>query len=122
MKKLLSVIAISTIAHQLNKAYCEQLGDNSQKSWSDAPEWQRNSAMAGVEFHRDNPDASDSASHDSWLAEKVKDGWVYGEVKDAEAKTHPCIVPFDSLPIEQQIKDKLFRQTVHALLPLLKPV
>lgn len=50
--------------------------------------------------------------HDSWLAEKARDGWVYGKVKDADAKTHPCIVPFSQLPVEQQIKDALFRATV----------
>jgi len=33
---------------------------------------------------------------------------------------HPCIVPFDELPLDQQIKDRLFRQTVHALAPLLR--
>jgi hypothetical protein len=110
---------IARVSHQLNKAYCESIGDNTQVDFENTPDWQRNSAIIGVEFHRNNPNASDSASHDSWLAEKVKEGWVYGEVKDAEAKTHPCIVPFNKLPLEQQIKDKLFRQTVHALLPLL---
>jgi hypothetical protein len=49
------------------------------------------------------------------LKEKVDNGWVFGEVKDAEAKTHPCIVPFEQLPVEQQAKDYLFKGIVHAL-------
>jgi hypothetical protein len=46
---------------------------------------------------------------------------VYGEVKDAEKKTHPCIVPYKDLPPEQQAKDHLFKAVVSALAPLLTP-
>jgi hypothetical protein len=112
---------IARVVHQLNKAYCESLGDESQDNWEDSPEWQRVSAIKGVEFHRDNPNSGDSAFHDSWMAEKEQDGWVYGEVKDLQAQTHPCMVLFSELPLEQQLKDKLFRQTVHTLLPLCSP-
>lgn len=59
---------------------------------------------------------AERASHDNWMAEKVADGWVYGEVKDPAAKTHPCIVPFDQLPPEQQFKDRLFATIVRTCL------
>ena len=111
---------IASVCHAANAAYCRSLGDHSQPSWSDAPDWQRSSAMNGVRFHMANPEAGDSASHDSWMAEKVADGWVYGEVKDPEKKTHPCIVPFDELPPAQQFKDALFRTLVHAIAPQLE--
>lgn len=107
---------IARIAHEVNKAYCEALGDLSQPTWEDAPEWQKKSAMAGVRFHRDNPEADPRASHESWLAQKEAEGWQYGEVKDAEAKTHPCFLSYDELPLEQRAKDYLFRQIVHSLL------
>jgi hypothetical protein len=106
---------IARICHEANASYCDSLGDHSQTSWNEAPEWQRESAIKGVEFHLANRDASASASHESWLKEKVDNGWVFGEVKDAEAKTHPCIVPFEQLPVEQQAKDYLFKGIVHAL-------
>ena len=70
----------------------------------DAPEWQRESAVKGVEFNLANPDAPASASHDSWLA-----------VKDAEKKEHPCYVPYDQLPKDQQRKDAVFKAVVAAL-------
>ena len=66
----------------------------SQPHWDEAPDWQKKSAINGVRFHRENPQAGDDASHNSWMQEKVEDGWVYGEVKDPGAKTHPCIVPY----------------------------
>ncbi len=106
---------IAKVCHEVNKAYCEALGDESQPSWEDAPEWQKKSAVAGVEFHCQNPEASPSASHESWLEEKTEAGWVYGEVKDPEKKTHPCCVPFEELPPIQQAKDFIFRQVVHSV-------
>jgi len=105
---------IARVAHEVNRAYCQALGDSSQPAWEDAPEWQRSSARMGVDLHIMG-DFGPEASHISWMNQKVEDGWVYGEVKDAEAKTHPCIVPFDQLPKEQQAKDFIFRAVVHAL-------
>ncbi len=99
-------------AHEVNRAYCIGLGDDSQLPWEAAPEWQRDSAITGARFTLENPDAGDSASHDSWLAKKAEAGWVYGETKDLDAKTHPCIMPFEELPADQQAKDSLFRTTV----------
>lgn len=108
-------VEVAQVAHEINKAYCEAIGDNSQLPWDQAPDWQKESAIKGVEFHLGNPNASASASHESWLKQKAEDGWTYGPVKDAEKKEHPCYVPFEQLPKEQQAKDFLFRQTVHSL-------
>lgn len=112
----ITVREIAIICHEANKAYCESLEDFSQLHWDDAPEWQKISAMKGVAFHMDHPDATDAASHENWLVEKRVTGWTYGLVKDETKKTHPCIVPFDQLPPEQQMKDRLFRSIVNALL------
>lgn len=40
---------------------------------------------------------------------------VYGEVKDGEAKTHPCLVPYEQLPPAQRLKDDLFAAIVRTL-------
>ncbi|QEL64777.1 hypothetical protein OTERR_13010 [Oryzomicrobium terrae] len=106
---------IAAIAHTINAAYCASLGDASQPTWDDAPEWQKNSALAGVDMHIANPDATPEQSHESWLAQKLADGWQYGPEKDPEKKLHPCCVPYADLPVEQKTKDYLFRATVHAL-------
>lgn len=106
---------IARVAHEINRAYCEALGDLSQPTWENAPAWQKESAIAGVVFHHDNMEAGPEASHESWLAQKVSDGWSYGLIKDPEKKEHPCIVPFALLPKDQQAKDYLFRAVVHAL-------
>jgi len=111
----MNVEEIARVCHQVNRAYCQALGDMSQPTWEEAPAWQRESAQTGVMLHTAFPNAGPEQSHESWMAQKVREGWAYGEVKDAEKKTHPCIVPFNQLPKEQQAKDFIFREIVHSL-------
>lgn len=106
---------IARVCHEANRAYCAALGDMTQMPWELAPDWQTESAVKGVRFHLDNPGSPPSASHESWLEEKRATGWKVGPVKDADKKEHPCFVPFDELPVEQQRKDKLFSAIVEAL-------
>lgn len=114
-KKTLESAEIARVCHEANRGYCQAVGDDSQKSWVDADAWQRESAIKGVEFALANPEAPVSAQHDAWLADKVKDGWIYGTIKNADKKIHPCMVPYDELPEFQKRKDALFRAIVHAL-------
>lgn len=112
----MNIEQIAEVCHETNRAYCDTIFDRSQKSWADAAEWQRQSAIKGVQFALDNPDAPASSQHEAWLADKERDGWKFGDVKDAEKKEHPCMVPYDQLPIEQRIKDHLFKAVVRAFL------
>lgn len=109
-------IGIAQVCHEANRAYCQALGDMSQPAWNDAPEWQKQSAVNGVMFIQDNPDAAPSASHESWLAEKERDGWTYGPVKDPVLKQHPCFVPYDELLVEQKAKDYIFGAIARTLI------
>src|SRR5438132_8059820 len=106
---MLTVEDVARICHEANRAYCVALGDETQQPWLQAPEWARESAINGVRFHIANPNATDAASHQAWLNEKVLAGWKYGPVKDEKKKEHPCFKPFDELPTEQQLKDAQFR-------------
>lgn len=106
---------IAEVCHGVNKAYCEALGDTSQPEWKDAPQWQKDSALLGVELHLAHPDAGPEQSHESWLAQKKAEGWGYGPVKDPAKKEHPCCVPFNELPTHQQAKDFIFRAVVKQL-------
>ncbi len=116
----MNIEQIAGIAHETNRIYCESIGDTSQPVWANAPQWQRDSCIHGVEFHLkahergETPPAS--ASHDSWLKEKDRAGWSYGPIKDAEKKQHPCFVPYEELPIEQRMKDYLFSAIVSAFI------
>ena len=52
--------------------------------------------------------ASAEAAHDSWWREYERMGWRYGAERDAEAKTHPDMVPFNDLPKSERDKDEIF--------------
>ncbi len=109
--------AIARMCHEANRGICIAMGDNSQVAWEAAPEWQRESAIKGVQFCIANPDAPPSANHDSWSLEKVTTGWKFGAIKDPVAKTHPCLVPFDDLPAAQKVKDVVFKAIVATMFP-----
>jgi hypothetical protein len=106
--------AIARTCHEANKGWCEAHGDFSQATWGLAEQWQRDSAVKGVEVAL----ATSEQQHEAWAADKVADGWTYGPVKDAANKTHPCLVDYH-LPAMQRAKDGLFRATVRALAPAL---
>jgi hypothetical protein len=106
---------IAKVCHEANRAFCAAMGDFSAPSWDLAPDWMKENSINGVEFRINNPDAGHDAQHNDWMADKIKHGWVYGEEKDAAKKTHPCLVPYNELPLFQQKKDKLFCAIVDAL-------
>ena len=112
-------LIIAMVAHMINKAYCESIGDMSQPAWEDAPAWQIASVVNGVKLHIKNPNTTPEQSHESWLQEKAADGWAYGETKDLDKKLHPCFVPYNELPESQRTKDHLFSAVVTALSKIL---
>ena len=107
--------AIARVCHEVNRAICATFGHDVQSHWDEAPEWQRASALAGVRFALDNPGASPSAQHEAWVQAKIADGWTFGLVKDAVARTHPCIVPYEELSADQRVKDNTFRSVVASM-------
>lgn len=103
-------------AHEVNRMYCESVGDESQPIWDEAPEWQKDSARNGVKAIIENPEQTPEQSHESWFKQKQFEGWVYGPVKDPETKEHPCMVPYSELDKTQRWKDYLFTTTVKSVL------
>lgn len=106
---------IAKVCHQANKAFCESMGDHSQVDWEIAPENLRQSAINGVKFHINNPLSTPEDSHNNWLNFKKAEGWIYGEEKNMDLKTHPCMRPYSELPEFQQKKDYLFKYIVNIL-------
>lgn len=106
---------VAFVCHEANRAYCATLGDGSQAPWMEAPEWQKESARAGVRGILEGRITGPAQSHESWMAQKLAEGWTYGPVKDPALKEHPCLVPFAELPEAQRRKDLLFYAIVQAL-------
>ena len=53
--------------------------------------------------------------HEVWSLNRLKEGWVYGEKRDDEKKTTPCLVPYEELP---EIEKEYDRQTAIATIKL----
>ncbi|MBL7772555.1 MAG: hypothetical protein JNM95_06835 [Chitinophagaceae bacterium] len=110
-----SVEHIAKVCHQAMKAFCETQQDYGLPDWEEAEDWQHVSTIEGVTHRLAHPEQGFNAQHIQWMEEKVKQGWTFGLEKDADKKTHPCLVPFEELPLFQQQKDKLFCMIVDAL-------
>ncbi len=106
---------IARVVHEANRAWCRAHGDESQPAYDEAEPWMCDATAEGIKFRLEHPDAPASAQHDQWMAEKINAGWTWGPEKNAEAKTHPMLIPYDELPAFEKKKDALFSAIVTAL-------
>ena len=44
--------------------------------------------------------------HEVWAQTRMSQGWHYGETRNDELKTHPCLIPYEELPEEEKIYDR----------------
>lgn len=44
--------------------------------------------------------------HDLWAQNRISQGWKYGEKRDDELKTTPCLVPYSELSEEEKVYDR----------------
>ena len=108
------IVNIARVCHAANRELQLIQGDPAPSpEWVTAPEWQQTSAVDGVLQALSG--ISPRELHNAWCTSKEADGWVFGLVKDAEAKTHPCLVDYDQLDDGQKMKDLVFAAIVTAM-------
>ena len=44
--------------------------------------------------------------HEVWAETRLSQGWTYGEQRNDELKTHPCLVPYEELPEDEKGYDR----------------
>lgn len=81
--------------------------------WADFSLEQRVGVIAGVKMALEG--ASAEQLHESWVQNKVDNGWTYGEEKDEVAKTHPLLIPYSMTPPVSRIKDSQFRAIIQVI-------
>lgn len=106
---------IAKVCHEANSALREILGEDPNPRYEDAPFEMRQSVVRGIMLRIEHPETTPEAQHEAWRADYVRDGWTWGPVKDREAKTHPCLVPYAELPEGQRMKDYVYCAIVDAM-------
>lgn len=48
--------------------------------------------------------------HEVWAQNRMGEGWTYGPERDDTKKTHPCLVPYESLPESEKEYDRATSQ------------
>lgn len=56
-----------------------------------------------------NPFKDSVQIHDEWCAQREAEGWRRGDRYDEDLKTHPDLVHYNDLPVERQLKDRMFQ-------------
>jgi hypothetical protein len=109
----LKVDRIARIVHAMLNAYSAVVGTPVVEP-GDYDEAAKTSTESAVQLVLDNPSVTADQLHQSWVQARQNEGWVYGEVKDATAKTHPCLVEWSELSKEHRIKDEFFISIVNS--------
>jgi hypothetical protein len=105
---------IARVVHAANAELQAIQGDPApSQPWDHESQELRDNVILGVRNARDG--FTPAEHHQAWVEDKMRQGWRYGASKDAEAKTHPCLVPFDRLPRDQRVKNVLFIAIVRAM-------
>ncbi len=106
---------IARVVHEAIRAWAAAHDEPPMPAWSRAPAWMKQATRESVAHVIENPAEGPGGQHRQWMAAKLRDGWRLGEVKDAEARTHPLLIPYEALPEFQQRKDALLIAVVKAL-------
>lgn len=105
---------VAQVIHAANTVVQTLAGDiQPSMPWHSETDELRESVIEGVRRARNGE--TPEQLHQSWVTFKAAHGWVYGPVKDAGARTHPCMRPYWDLPAEQRVKDRVFHAIVAAL-------
>ncbi len=107
--------AISATVHAALRSWAAAHGQHDIPPWEEAPDWMRQSTRESVRHALEHPASDARAQHEQWLAQKAREGWRYGLVKDSQAKTHPLMVPYDQLPDWERRKDAIINALARAL-------
>ena len=77
---------------------------------------------SGIELPKEITDLTEKIAenvHENWSAQRIADGWVYGEKRDDEKKTTPCLVPYDELSEREKDFDRITAmQSIKTILAL----
>lgn len=111
-----SIEDIAHLCHEMSRTWCAIIGEEAMPPWMECDDLAHQGTIEGVEYVINYPASSLAQQHDVWRARRAGEGWHYGEEKNIAKKVSPNMIEFDKLPWAQQVKDRLFRHIVHAII------
>lgn len=106
-------VQIAKSAHDVVNAFAESLGVSKQPSFDELDDLSKERITEAVEYLQTTKRTYAGSIHDAWINKMIGEGWTYGKTYDEEAKTHPDMIDYRSLPPLQRAKDKLFKAVVN---------
>ena len=67
-----------------------------------------------VKLDKDLVEVLAREEHERWVAEKLRQGWVFGPKRDDARRIHPCLVPWEDVRLGDEQKNK-DRQAISAM-------
>lgn len=107
--------AIARTVHEALRGWAAAHGQHDIPAWDKAEPWMHAATRDSVRHALEHDAPNGRTQHTQWMDQKRRDGWRYGPVKDADAKTHPLMIPYDDLPDWERRKDQLINALVSAL-------
>ncbi len=112
---LVTIENIAQLGWQAHREWESIIGEQPKPAWDALTPAQQNDICDGVRYILEHPTVSVRVQHDYWRGRMAMDGWCYGETKNGAAMQHPNMIEFDALPFAQQMKARLWRHIVHAV-------
>ena len=106
-------ICCAQAGHEANRAFVARMGIE-EPPWEKADDRHKESVIEGVNniiVRNFTPEQG----HENWRSRKLAEGWTLGEVKDSVKKTHPALVSYGDLPLEQKVKNEMFYDIVRSV-------
>jgi hypothetical protein len=103
-----SVDIIAELGWQSHIAWERIIGEEPKPDWSALSPGQKVAIVESVRWLIEHPTSSVAVQHDAWRARKT------GAIPLDDF--HPNMVPFDDLPFSQQMKARLWRHIIFAVL------
>lgn len=107
---------IAGVAYEAMRAYRAALNPRDTRvEWYRASDGVREQYCAAVALYIKEPGRDPSYQHEMWMQNKLEDGWEWGPEESEHFKQHPCLRPYEDLPVAEKRKDVLFQAIVRAL-------
>ena len=107
-KKYRTLLDIAQECHAKNNELMMMNGEEQRGSWETLDRHTKFITLKSVIKALENPNLTAKEMHDEWMNNKIEDGWKFGDVKDAELKTHPLIIDFELMNDIDKMKDQNF--------------